>query len=142
MLALGKTVLGRDTDAEAAVKDTFILIWKHAESYDSEQASAEAWIYSIFRHRLMNTLRQPGRIAPPAQPWTDHLSDVTADEHTRNPVCNALQRMDREQRRPLLLAYFHGCNYRQIATLLGGTADQVRRQVRQILRELSRQYPQ
>ncbi len=141
LLALGKKLLGRRHDAEESVKDTFVLIWKHAESCDTSQPSVRAWIYSIFRHRVMMTLRQPGRIAPTGGAWVEHLPDA-GEAGAHKPLYQALQAMDRAQRRPVLLAYFHGYNYRQIATLLEQTADQVRRQVRQTLRQLSRQLPQ
>ncbi|HLR78294.1 MAG TPA: sigma-70 family RNA polymerase sigma factor [Burkholderiaceae bacterium] len=137
MLALAQRMLGRKTEARDVVRDTFVLIWKHAESCDTSDDSARAWMYGVLRHRIMSVRQQPGRIAPEPETWTDYLPDIGSDATRTGPVYQALHGMDRRQRQPLLVAYYHGCGYRQIATRLGSTVDQVRRQIRQTLRVLS-----
>lgn len=136
MLSLAKRMLGRSADAQDAVQDTFVLIWKHAENCDTSMTSARAWIYSIFRHRAMRTLREPGRMAPVASSWTDHLPARPAKDAPPDPVYAALQHLDGSQRRPLLMAYYHGYNPRQIAAKLGSTAEQVQRHIQQGLRTI------
>lgn len=142
MLSLARKMLGRNSDAQDAVKDTFVLIWKHAESCDTSMTSARAWIYSVFRHRAMRALREPGRMAPAATGWTDHLPAQVSSSVQADPVYAALQSLESAQRRPLLMAYYHGYNPRQIAAKLGSTAEQIQRQIQQglrILRKVSQQ---
>lgn len=134
MMALAKKMLGRTADAQDAVRDTFVLVWKHAESCDTSMMSARAWMYSIFRHRAMSTLREPGRMAPAVQGWTDSLPAQASG--SPSTVYKTLQTMDATQRRPLLLAYYHGNNARQIAAKLGCNTEQVQRHIQQGLRTL------
>src|SRR5690625_5214437 len=136
MLSLAKKMLGRHTDAQDAVRDAFILIWKHAESCDTSLTSARAWMYSVFRHRAMKTLREPGRMAPAAHSWTDHLPAHAPTHLQANPVYATLQNLDNAQRRPLLMAYYHGYTTRQIAAKLGCSATQVQLQIQQSLRAI------
>lgn len=136
MLTLGKKMLGRNTEAQDAVKDTFILIWKHAESCDTSMTSARAWMYSIFRHRAFSTLREPGRMAPTRTGWTDHLPAPLDGTRAQSPTYTAIQHMDPAQRRPLLMAYYHGTTYRQIAAQLGSTIEHVQRHIQQGLRHI------
>lgn len=133
LLALGKKMLVRNAEAEDAVRDSFILIWKHADSCDTSETPGRAWIYSIFRHRVMSTLRDPGRMAPAATTWTDSLPAHGENTHTRHDFYDAIRRLDPAQRRPLLMAYYHGYTYRQIAAHLGQSVDQTQRQIRQAL---------
>lgn len=138
MLALGKKMLGRNTDAQDAVKDTFILIWKHAESCDTSMTSARAWMYSIFRHRALNTLREPGRMPPATTTVTDHLPAQSSAYQQENPRYAALRQLNPAQSRPLLMAYYHGYTYRQIAAYAGSTTEHVQQHILQGLRQLCR----
>lgn len=136
MLSLAKKMLGRTADAQDAVRDTFVLVWKHAESCDPSLTSARAWMYSIFRHRAMSTLREPGRMAPATSSWTDHLPAQPPGESRPSPMYTTLQRLEGTQRRPLLMAYYHGYNPRQIAAKLGSSAEQIQHHIRQGLRTI------
>lgn len=130
MLALGKKMLVRNAEAQDAVRDTFILIWKHADSCDTSATPGRAWLYSIFRHRVMSTLREPGRIAPTVTTWTDNLPAKPEVTQTHHTFYDAVRRLDSAQRRPLLMAYYHGYTYRQIAAHLGHSADHTQRLIR------------
>lgn len=136
MFSLAKKMLGRSADAQDALKDTFVLVWKHAESCDTSMTSARAWIYSIFRHRAMSTLREPGRMAPATNSWTDHLPAHLPPGSPPSPAYTALQRLDGPQRRPLLMAYYHGFSPRQIAAKLGSTPEQIQRHIQLALRTI------
>lgn len=133
MLALGKRMLGRNADAQDAVRDVFILIWKHADSCDTSATPGRAWIYSILRHRLLSTLRDPGRVAPAVTTWIDSLPTRSDDSDDHSVFYGTIQRLDPALRRPLLMAYYHGYTCRQIAAHLGQSVDHIQRQVRRAL---------
>lgn len=136
MLALGKKMLVRNIDAQDAVRDAFVLIWKHAESCDASTIPARAWIYSIFRHRVLSKLREPGRITPTTTSWTDNLPVHPGTSRSHCSVYDAILRLNAAQRRALLMAYYHGYTYRQIATHLGYSIDDVKRQIRGALNDM------
>lgn len=131
MLALANIMLGDQTAAESAVHDAFVLLWKNADSYDPRTGSARAWIYSIMRYRALSLLRRHARVngpgATPSLPFQDENTAGTAAVLAQQPE-NA--------RKPVLMAFYNGMNYAQIAARLGCTAGELRHRVRACLRVL------
>src|SRR5690606_22345608 len=78
MLALCTTMLAKPADAEEMVRDSFMLIWKNADSYDPAVGTARAWMYSIMRYRVLNRLRQSGRPVAGDASLIDALPDTQA----------------------------------------------------------------
>src|SRR4030095_10252691 len=58
-LALG-TLRRRDL-SEDIVQDSFVLIWRHAHSFDPRRGTAMAWRARIVRHPRFGAPRLPGR---------------------------------------------------------------------------------
>lgn len=129
MLALAVRVLADNSAAQAIVRDSFVLIWKNAASYDPQAGTARAWIYSIMRYRIMNRLRQAGRPTPAMKTgWQAELPSQPAAGKTPSLV-RALEGLDKAQRLPVLMAYYGGLNYEQIAALTHVSQEQVRTHV-------------
>lgn len=144
MLALAVKMLSQRDDAEDIVRDSFVLIWKNSASYDPKIGSARAWMYSIMRYRILNRLRQPGRPAPVDAEWIDNLPDsIVADPETSTPrsLAQRLAALDDTQRRPILMAFYNGFTYDQIAARLAVPAAQIREQVRAGLSTLAQGEP-
>lgn len=124
MLALSTKMFGRREEAEDAVRDTFILLWKNAANYDESTGTARAWIYSILRYRVLSQLRQnshnPGEDASPQPDASGYLS----------APAQCLAQLDDAQRLPLLMAFYHGQTFDQMATRLMAPVDQIRAQLR------------
>lgn len=139
MLALCIKMLSDRADALELVRDVFVLIWKNAEKYDPEMGTARAWLYSIMRYRVLNRLRQSGRSTPSETEWIDTLPDNAAatDQPDSDTLLRRLSQLDDTQRRPILMAFYNGYTYDQIATRLTMPAHQVKAQVRAGLRAIS-----
>lgn len=127
MLALSTKMFGRREEAEDAVRDAFILVWKNAGSYDESAGPARAWIHSILRYRVLNQMRQqshnPGDdtlSVPPRPDVKDCLS---------TPV-KSLAHLDEAQRAPLLMAFYYGQTFNQMATRLTTPVERIRAQLR------------
>lgn len=132
MLALANIMLGDQALAQNAVHDAFVLVWKHAASYDVRTGSARAWIYSIMRYRTLSLLRQNASATgfagtPTALPFREDQADGLAAVLAQQPE-NA--------RKPVLMAFFNGLNYAEIADRLGCTTGELRNRVRSCLRIL------
>jgi RNA polymerase sigma-70 factor (ECF subfamily) len=127
MLALSTKMFGRPAEAEDAVRDTFILLWKNADSFDEAAGSGRAWIYSILRYRVLSQIRQqdrnPADDTASAAPPPDTSSYLTAPSQ-------CLAQLDDAQRLPLLMAFYHGQTLEQIATRLMTPVEQIRAQLR------------
>lgn len=142
MLALAEKLLTDSTQAQQLVRDTFVLIWKHAESHDNSMGIARAWIYGILRDRALRTLRHPARTPSTAMPSTDDLRANTTGNHAHHAdVRQTLLQLDATQRRPLLMAYYHGHTYRRIAAHLGLSVLQVQAHMRNALVRLQQSLP-
>ena len=61
-LALG-ILRSRDL-AEDIVQDSFVLVWRHARSFDPGRGTAMAWLARIVRNQCFDLLRRRGRESP------------------------------------------------------------------------------
>lgn len=58
MRALALAMLGDGERADAALLETFVLIWRNAAGYSASIGTARAWIYSILRYRIRSQQKQ------------------------------------------------------------------------------------
>lgn len=129
MLALAVRTLADNHAAQAIVRDAFVLIWKNAANYDPEAGTARAWIYSIMRYRIMNRLRQSGRLTPAMKSGWQADLPATAKAGEIPSLVRTLEGLDKTQRLPVLMAYYGGLNYEQIAAATHAPQEQVRTHV-------------
>ena len=61
MLGVAMRLLRRRALAEEAVHDTFLQIWRKADSFDPMKGDARSWLYAILRNRALNILRGENR---------------------------------------------------------------------------------
>ncbi len=140
MLALGLSMLGQRASAEELLRDTFTLIWKNADSFDEGSGTGRAWMYSILRYRALKRLRQAARNPLLDAQAADNLPDAThvlgAPPHS---LLHALSRLDESQREPIMMAFYKGYTYEQIAARMKVPATQLKTRVQvglSLLREL------
>ncbi|HEY9279368.1 MAG TPA: sigma-70 family RNA polymerase sigma factor [Eoetvoesiella sp.] len=136
MLALCTRMLGNPGDAQEIVRDAFVLIWKNADSFDPEVGSARAWMYSIMRYRILNRLRQSGRPSHANTEWAESIPKPLLSRGIPAPLVQRLAQLDDAQRRPILMAFYNGLTYEQIAAHLATPISELRRQVRAGLRAI------
>ena len=51
--------------AEEATQDTFVALWRRAETYDPERARVTTWLFTIARNRAIELVRRRARLADP-----------------------------------------------------------------------------
>lgn len=139
MLALCTTMLAKPGDAEEMVRDSFMLIWKNADSFNPSVGTARAWMYSIMRYRVLNRLRQSGRPAASDATLINTLPVPPDSAAPRTPpaLVQQLSRLDDRQRRSILMAFYNGLTYEQIAARLALSVAQTRHHVRAGLNTLN-----
>ncbi|RTZ39320.1 sigma-70 family RNA polymerase sigma factor [Candidimonas sp. SYP-B2681] len=139
MLALCLKMLTQRSTAEDLMRDTFVTIWKNASSYDPELGSARAWIYSIMRYRVLNHLRRSGCMQSSETQWSlddTRGVDVAASSASGNRLVEIMSELDERQRRPILMAFYNGYTYEQIATRLHTPAVLIKAQVKAGLQQI------
>lgn len=118
-----------DADAEDAVQDIFLDVWKSADRFDPAIASETTFIATIARRRLIDRRRrdtrrittqafvdvqaEPPAAPPPAAPATgDSAEDVAAARR-------AIGTLSEDQQRVLQLSIFQGLSHDRIAQSTG-----------------------
>jgi RNA polymerase sigma-70 factor (ECF subfamily) len=131
VLRLAYMLLQNLQDAEDAVQDAFIYAFEHLARYDPERAVFATWLKIIVtsrcrdiqrRHRrikwlslqaLMETGREPEDESPGRQP--DVVLELVG---VRQVVWEALEQVPPKSRQALILRYFAGLSYPEMALAL------------------------
>jgi len=122
--SLARRMLSNSEEAEDAVQEIFIDVWKNAERFDESQASETTFIAMIARRRLIDRLRRQNR-----QPRVDSLEDILAEpSESRNidmqtgvearEAAQAMKQLRPEQRQILHLSIVQGFSHQEIANAL------------------------
>jgi RNA polymerase sigma-70 factor (ECF subfamily) len=135
-------LLLRDThDAEEAVQDAFVYAFRNLEHYDAERGSFWTWLRVILVSRCRNKRRRKrlprvsldvlqGLGLMPADPRpTSNPAYVLERAETRGIVWEALHQVSPGARDALILRYYEGLSYAEIAEILGCSNDAARSRV-------------
>lgn len=112
-------------DAEDAVQEIFIDLWKNAGRFNPAKSSEPTFVSMIARRRLIDRLRAAGaRIAAhsfeeiPSEP----KDEIGSDLHSRieaKQAAEALRSLKREQRSVIELSIYHGLSHQEISDRTG-----------------------
>ncbi|MCE2883137.1 MAG: sigma-70 family RNA polymerase sigma factor [Planctomycetaceae bacterium] len=145
--SLARRLCASSSDAEDAVQEIFIDLWKSAARFDSSIASETTFVAMIARRRLIDRGRRRQRRPevpqiPETVADTAPRADLTEAAEQQSIAQKAFAQLRPEQRQVLQLAIHHGCSHEQIATAtgmpLGTVKTHARRgliRIRQILAE-------
>ena len=118
-------MLRNSDDAEDAVQEIFVDIWKNAERFDESQSSETTFIAMIARRRIIDRIRKTNR-----RITADSFEDVVAEPESRDDkrvqlsveagqAAEALRLLKPEQQRVLQLSIVQGLSHQEIADLTG-----------------------
>jgi len=110
-------------DAEDAVQEIFLDLWKSAARFDRQIASEAAFVAMIARRRLIDRKRTRGR-RPTIDPGADLPAVPSEGSGPRtcaeaSQAARALDKLRPEQRQVLLLSACHGMSHGEIAEHTG-----------------------
>lgn len=126
--SLARRLSGNQSDAEDAVQEIFVDIWRSAARYDPSLASEATFIAMIARRRLIDRRRRQSRrpeevSAPaPSEMYEDHRSDASdllelGEEAQR--ARGAFGSLSTEQQRVLQLSLQFGLSHQRISEATG-----------------------
>jgi RNA polymerase sigma-70 factor, ECF subfamily len=115
------------SDAEDAVQEIFLDLWKSAARYDVRLGSEITFVATIARRRLVDRRRQRAR-RPETESLTDTSSAAASIASGNVPpemgaeaalAARALDQLRPEQRQVLILTACHGLSHEEVATTTG-----------------------
>ncbi len=123
--SLARRMLRNQDDAEDAVQEIFVDIWKNAAKFDAAQASETTFVAMIARRRLIDRIRfSQRRIAADsldemlAEPAGSSEKEILLSVEGREAF-RALNELKPEQRQVLKLSIVHGLSHQEIADSTG-----------------------
>lgn len=132
--SLARRFLGNLADAEDAVQDVFIDLWKNAGRFDPGRAAEATYVTMIARRRLIDRKRKAGR-TPPSQPFGDEpagpggVARVEIEDEAAKAAA-ALAELRDDERRVIRMAVYDGLTHEQIAAATGLPVGTVKTHIR------------
>lgn len=112
-------------EAENAVQDVWLVVWRKANQFDPALASARTWIFTLVRNRLIDIERAARR----QQRLTGAYAEATREVQHEEPdllaqvfggrAARVLAQLPREQQEVVLWCYVEGKSQREIALAQG-----------------------
>jgi len=134
---IARSTLGPGPDAEDAVQEIFIEIWRSAGRYDPAKGTEKTFVATIARRRVVDWVRRRQR-QPKSEPLADDRvteadegaehSAALADDYARARA--ALEQLPAQRRRVLTMAVLKGATHSEVARDLGLPLGTVKTHVR------------
>lgn len=138
--SLARRMCPNYADAEDAVQDVFISLWRNAGRYDANIGTEATFVAMIARRRLIDRARRRGRRPGEGVLFTensgmpeDGSGRVGGDAELREEAVRAegvLDRLSRDQQSVLRLAIYRGLSHEKIAQSTGMPLGTVKTHIR------------
>ncbi len=107
--------------ADELSQETMLTIWNKAEQFDSAQASASTWIYTIARNKKIDFFRKNAKQKPGSDDAVFKLEEPTqadsayTQEEQNQKIVDALSEIPADQADLIYKAYFEDKTHKDIA---------------------------
>ncbi|GHC47106.1 sigma-70 family RNA polymerase sigma factor [Roseibacillus persicicus] len=142
LLGITLGILKNRAEAEEALQDIFVTIWKSADKYRPELGKASTWLISLTRNRAIDRLRSRKR--------RDKLVEAVSEEGFKNideespetpliaaelseRVRQSLKTLPEDMRTVLELAFFHSLTQSEISEYLNQPLGTVKSRIRRAM---------
>jgi len=144
-------IVGDPQLAEEILQEVFFRVWQQGSGFQSNRGTLITWLLSITHNLAIDEVRKRNRRPQKADSEDPELVlGAMADESTdieqevwltgvRAAIVEALDRVPKEQREVIELAYFRGLTQREIAETLGQPLGTVKTRMRLGLQKLREQ---
>jgi RNA polymerase sigma-70 factor (ECF subfamily) len=142
---LSVRILGDGGPAEEVTQETFLKLWSRARTYSPDRGSLLAWLLTITRRTALDRVRLEGRRPveteiPAGEDGEPDLLDPasTSEEARWQTLRFALADLPADQRRVIVLAFYHGLSHTEIASELDQPLGTVKTRLRLGMERLRR----
>lgn len=134
--------------AEDCFQETFLRVHRKAHTY-RPGAPFKSWLYTIATRIAIDRMRYNARrpqtrsleYDDPAQPDAHDPSEDAARKELKQTVQAAIEQLPPQQRAALVLAYYQGHTYPEVADIMGCSLGTVKTHMSRALKKLSTQLP-
>jgi RNA polymerase sigma-70 factor (ECF subfamily) len=141
-------ILRSRADAEDALQETWVKVWRTASTYDGRRGPVAAWLLTVARTRALDRYRSSAS-RKRAEAQAETVLPPPAEDPSSRPARNeigqrvriALGSLEPQHRRVLESAYFDGLSQMEIAARLGAPLGTVKSWTRQALTRLRELLP-
>jgi RNA polymerase sigma-70 factor (ECF subfamily) len=114
-------LLGDPHEAEEIAQDVFVQAFGALERYDPAWAALATWLRAITLNRCRNARRRRQLVQVPWEAVAQHAAlsvDPAPDADLRQTIWAGLDRLSEKQRGALVLRYFEGLTFAEMAAVL------------------------
>lgn len=132
-------ILNDRMEAEDALQDVYLTLWRRADRYDPEKASPISWLATFARNRAVDRLRS-GKVRQGAVPVdeamevadnTPHADSLLEDAEHKARIHHCLSQLEEPTQSSIRSAFLEGRTYAELAeaadTPLGTMKSRIRR---------------
>ncbi|MGV9713175.1 ECF RNA polymerase sigma factor SigK [Gordonia sp. NPDC003424] len=130
--------------AEEATQEVFLEVWRHAATYRPDRGSALSWVLTMAHRRAVDRVRAEtastrrtiafGVASMPID--FDAVGEAAEVREARLAVLDCLSDLTELQRESVILAYYHGLSYSEVAEYLSVPLPTVKSRIRDGMRRL------
>lgn len=129
--------------AEEVLQESYLKIWRNAASFDADLGRPMTWLASIAHHAAIDAVRRNDRrrlewLGDDDEPLHRIVDPTGGPEQIerRDALMSCLNRLDRETRAMIVLAYCEGWSREELAKQIGKPTGTVKTQLRRGLAAL------
>ncbi|HEX3327047.1 MAG TPA: sigma-70 family RNA polymerase sigma factor [Actinomycetota bacterium] len=121
VLGIARRVLADPNLAEEVAQDTFVALWRRPGAFDPERGSLRAFLLVVARNKAVDLVRREEARKRATESLLQEAalpSDIAPDDERieeREEIRRALAQLSSVQREAIVLAYFGGRTYREVA---------------------------
>ena len=121
---MARRIVAEPSLAEEVAQDTFLALWRRPGAFDPQRGSLQSFLLGIVRNKAVDLVRKEESLRRTRESLAAEMH-VTPDSYDpaegvqeRERVRAALATLTEVQREAIVLAYFGGRTYREVATAL------------------------
>lgn len=128
---MARRVVAEPSLAEEVAQDTFLALWRRPGAFDPSRGNLKSFLLGVARNKAIDLVRREEALKRTKESLTSEMettpsvTSFTDELDERGVVYQALSQLTQVQREAIVLAYFGGRTYREVASELGipeGTA--------------------
>jgi RNA polymerase sigma-70 factor, ECF subfamily len=135
---LVQRILRDPAQSEEVAQEVFLELWRSATRYSPERGSVLSWAMTIAHRKSVDrvrsaqasTERDTRAARAGSTPPFDEVTEVVAERLEREQVRRCLGSLTELQRQSVVLAYYQGYTYREVAHLLDSPLGTVKTRLR------------